>query len=249
MKKNNGGYIVIETLISFMLFLFLIVSILSLVNIVTLQARIHYAMTQAAQTISMYSYVLHLTGADEVLANADTNAQKVTVGVAEFQTNINGLLDGINSMDTDGAMNSGNALVDQASSTVDDIAENPEEMIATLLNYGIDTSLDYLFSALVRPLVGRYLTNGSLNGNEYLASVNVIDGLDGLDFFNYDPAGGKGGHANLIDSTGAMQLVVVYEIEYSFGALPLPFDDPKLKVTQAVKTQLWLGGNGDGFAG
>ena len=63
MKKDDNGYIVVETIFSFTLFVFLIISILSIINIVTVQARVHYAITQAAETISMYSYTLDAMGA------------------------------------------------------------------------------------------------------------------------------------------------------------------------------------------
>ena len=58
MKRDQGGYIVVETIACFTLFVFLMMSILSLINIVTVQARVHYAITQAAETLSMYSYTL-----------------------------------------------------------------------------------------------------------------------------------------------------------------------------------------------
>ena len=62
MRKDENGYIVVETVGSFMLFVFLMVSILTLVNIVTLQARVHSAITQAANTMSKYSYVQVIAG-------------------------------------------------------------------------------------------------------------------------------------------------------------------------------------------
>jgi len=43
---------------TFILFVFLSVSILGLVNIAALKARVHYAIAQAAETLSVYSYVL-----------------------------------------------------------------------------------------------------------------------------------------------------------------------------------------------
>ena len=49
MKRDEGGYIVVETITSFLLFVLLNISILSLINIVTVQSRIHYAVTQAAE--------------------------------------------------------------------------------------------------------------------------------------------------------------------------------------------------------
>ena len=51
MKRDENGYIVVETIGCFVLFVFLMTSILSLINIVTLQARVHYALTFDWQTL------------------------------------------------------------------------------------------------------------------------------------------------------------------------------------------------------
>ena len=53
MKRDEKGYIVVETLLAFVLYLLAMLSILSLVNISVVQSRIHYAITEACESISM----------------------------------------------------------------------------------------------------------------------------------------------------------------------------------------------------
>ena len=77
MGKDERGYIVVETIGSFLLFVLLVLSILSLINIVAVQARIHYALTQTAQTISMYSYTLDVIGVADAVANNAAQAERV----------------------------------------------------------------------------------------------------------------------------------------------------------------------------
>ncbi|MDR2599902.1 MAG: hypothetical protein LBC73_06445 [Oscillospiraceae bacterium] len=74
MRKDENGYIVVETVGTFIPFVLLVISILSLVNIVSLQAHIHFALTQTAKTMSMYSYVLHVTGVADSLMELDKKA-------------------------------------------------------------------------------------------------------------------------------------------------------------------------------
>ena len=45
---------------------------------------------------------------------------------------------------------------------------------------------------------------------------------------------------------GDVRIRVDYYIDYTFGALPLPFT--RLHVTQEVTTKAWLGGEGDGYS-
>jgi hypothetical protein len=65
MRKNENGYIVIETLMSFLPFFILMMFILSLVQIVALESHVHYALTQTAQEISIHSYVSKAGGGRE----------------------------------------------------------------------------------------------------------------------------------------------------------------------------------------
>ena len=129
------------------------------------------------------------------------------------------------------------------------IADDPKSFMQLMLNYGLDEGRNAIFGELARPLVGRYLSNGEMSGDEYLKSVNVIDGLDGLDFYEFtlfDLSSIGQSNSVLINQNGDIKLVVQYEIEYKFGALPLPFE-PKLAVTQMVVTKAWLNGSGDGY--
>lgn len=238
-KEDNDGYIVVETLGAFMMLLLLIVSILSLVNIVTLQARVHYAMTQAAHSISMYSYVFHVTGVDTVLSNANTRGDETRVEISEFQSELDALISGLGTLDTSAIESAGNALYNRGESVVND----PSAMVSAMLTLGIDSTVDAAARSIIRPLVGYYLANSTQSGDEYLKSVQVIGGLEGLNFAPTNMSS-----TNFIDSDGVLQITVQYDVNYSFGALPLPFD-PKLTITQGVKTKLWLGGSGDGYKG
>ena len=89
----------VETIGSFLLFVLLVLSILSLINIVAVQARIHYALTQAAQTISMYSYTLDVIGVADAVANNAAQAERVEQESDEFKQNLSQLLDGFESLD------------------------------------------------------------------------------------------------------------------------------------------------------
>ena len=238
MRRDEHGYIVVETIGAFMLFVLLIVSILSLVSIVTLQARVHYAMTQAAQTLSMYSYVFEITGLAEQFTDIGGKADSARINVNELKTNINGVFEGIDSLSVGGT---GKSAAGAAKSGYD-LFSSP----ANLVNLLIDDAKNALFSEFViKPLVGRYLSNGALSGDEYLKSMNVPGGLKGLHFcgFDYfDLSITSDMNSALIDKDGNIKLIVRYKVSYVFGALPLPFTE--LSVTQSVQTKAWLGGKG-----
>ena len=74
----------------------------------------------------------------------------------------------------------------------------------------------------------------------------VSGGIDDLEFYqlkNLSLVGSR--NSTLLTSSGDVKLVVEYDVDYSFGALMLPFS--KLHITQEVMTKAWLGGTGEGY--
>jgi hypothetical protein len=250
MSKDEHGYIVVETTISFMLFVLLNLSILSLINIVTVQARIHYAMTQAAETISMYTYTLDAMGVADHLVTSAQKAEKAESEINTFKSNVNSVISALESLDISGLYTAGQTTYSQVSSFAGSVQDDPEGMLQLFLNYGVQEGLDILFEQAVRPLVGRYLTNGEMSGDEYLTAAHVVGGLSGLDFNDFDLLDLKTTSSNdsrFLTGDGDVKLVVKYKIDYTFGALPLPFTE--LEITQEVITKAWLSGYGEGYTG
>jgi len=223
MHRDENGYIVVETVGTFIPFVLLVISILSLVNIVTLQARVHNALTQTAKTLSMYSYVLQVTGVADDFKAMDAKASGV-------RDNINSVLSGIDALSKSSVPDK--ESINKASNWVEEMAGDPKAAIQGFANFGLSKAQSAAFAELARPLVGRYLANGEMTGDEYLKSVRV--------------ANFKLTDCTMVDKNGNVKMTAEYEIEYTFGALKLPFN-PHLRVTQTVVTKAWLNGSGEGY--
>lgn len=256
MRRDENGYIVVETIGSFLLFVFLMISILSLVNIVTVQARIHYAMTQTAETVSMYAYTLEVLGVADHMQNSAQQAQKAETEIYTLQKNINEVLDQIESLNIDGIKASGQKTYDQVSDFVSSAREDPKAILQEFMNLGLQQAGSLAFESLiVSPLMERYLSSGTMSGDEFLRAFQVIDGIDGLDFadvdlVSFDTETGRftstaNNDSSILTANGNVKLTVRYKIDYTFGALPLPFGE--LEVTQEVMTKAWLNGLGEGY--
>ena len=74
--------------------------------------------------------------------------------------------------------------------------------------------------------------------------MRICAAMAGLHFYSPDL---QGNDSQLLTSEGNVKIVVQYDVDYHFGALVLPFDQPKLHVTQEVMTKAWLGGEGEGY--
>lgn len=246
---KNDGYIVVETIGAFIPFVLLMASILSLVNIVTLQTRVHYALTQAANTLSMYCYALDAVDIADKLMRINSDADQVRDEIDEVMTSVADALKGIGSLPAHdgGALDTPDPEMNY--SYEESVTDNPDYVIEKLINFALGESIEVLTERIVRPIVGRYLANGAQSGDEYLKSVNVTGGLKDLHFAEFFlPNPGSIGHRNsmLISGSGEIKLVVIYAVEYKFGNLRLPFK-PSMKITQTVVTKAWLGGAGKGY--
>lgn len=249
-----------ETIGCFILFVFLNAFILSLISIVVVQARIHYALTQAAQTLSMYTYTLEAMGVADHLVNVAERSEGVQQGANDLISNINEVMEAINGLNLEQARASGEATYNQVNGFINRVQDDPMDVLQDFMSFGLYKTGNAALMELVAPLVGRYLNNGELSGDEYLNSFHVANGLNGLDFYkfdlvSYDPETGQitnlaNNDSVLLDSSGNVRLIVQYDIDYSFitgGAFPMPFE--KLHVTQEVMTKAWLNGKGEGYHG
>ena len=251
MNKNENGYIVVETIGAFVPFVMLVISILSLVNIVTVQARVHYALTQAANSVSMYSYTLEVLGIANNLTTLSNKADRVSGEANAMRDDINSVLGGIDSLSAVfGAAQSIGSIADRALGWGEDVAGDPQGSLQLLMNYGLSELRSFAFEQLVRPMVGRYLSNGAISGDEYLRRAGVVDrrtgeeGLRALQFYRMINFGRE--NSELIDTDGNIRLAVEYEIMYTFAGIRLPFS-PTLRVKQTVVTKAWLNGSGEGY--
>ena len=216
MCRDERGHIVVETVGTFIPLTLLIISILSLVNIVTVQARVHYALTQTAMTLSVYSYALEVTGVANSLTTLDNKSSRVVGEVSSVLGGLSSAFSGINSM-TGGTF----ANIEDSISTMDRLVNDAK--------HGL---MGQMLNGLIRPIIIGYLSNGDVSGEEYLQRFGVRN-------FRLGPS-------VLLDRDGNIKLTVQYEIDYTFGALPLPFG-PTLSVTQTAITKAWLNGSGEGY--
>ncbi len=253
MKKDENGYIVVEAIGAFVPFIMFIVTILTLVNVVTTQARMHNALTQTANTLSLYSYVLHAMGADEIIMGIDGNFKEVTDGAQEIKTNINTVFTSLNNFDVQTAVDASHAAAGGITDAASGALSDPQNALQMLLSYGVGEAKNELFEYLVRPMIAHFLVNGDMSGKQYINAFNIVDGVDGLvlnDGANIiDLSATSEDDSSFINSEGEIKLIVRYDITYDLWGIILPVEEPKLSFKHTVVTKAWLGGRGEGYAG
>lgn len=249
MKEHEDGYIVVETVMAFTLYLFAVLSILTLINVVVVQSRVHYAITEACETISMYSYLLEVNGDAEHLMKQEEVADGVDARLQGTVDNINGIVDGALDFDGDAISNG----IDGVQDSWDGF--NPK---VELSNFALQRGKNFAFAKLMEILSLHYLNNGigddgvsRQKGEDFLSGFGVEDGLHfwgtygmGINELHLEVQTGGDG-SKFLDADGNIVISVNYTVQYQFGTLNLPFD--ALEIHQVVKTKAWLGGEGEGY--
>jgi hypothetical protein len=118
------------------------------------------------------------------------------------------------------------------------LVSNPNDLLVGIIYMAADaaaTETKSLFAQYASiALTGKYLKNNDMTADEYLRSMGVIDGYDGLDFSNSSVFCDSG--KRLVD------IVVEYDIDLSFVKLLIP--KGKLHMVQRVTVAGWIDGDG-----
>lgn len=245
-KDSESGAIVVEATISLTAFVFAIFTILSVVNICYIQARISSALDSAAKEIAQYSYLYFKMGLDkkEAELNKGTEEARETTEDTVDQTVLfmNALSDANNSastLDFDGlkeSINVGSKSVETLyHDYADKLADHPKEFImgfAKLAGVELKEELKvYLAQVMAKGFMAKNLKAfKDDNPDAFLKRYRVVDGLNGLDFdYSALMAYGK---------SNKIQLVCTYDVQ----VIKLLNIDFKFKFRQIAKTNAW--GNG-----
>ena len=204
MGKDEKGYIVVETLIAFTLYLLAILSILSLVNISVVQSRVHYAVTEACESVAMYSYVFQATGQAKHITGMSGKAETAEANAQTVVENLNQIINSVQSLDLSGVKGGVQGAI-QASSRI---------RVKDVLAMMVQSIKDSIFAECMNTLSNHYLDNYDSNGSvkqtgeEYLKANNVKDTLTfngnyeiGFNDYNISLSLGDGG-SHFLDKKG-----------------------------------------------
>lgn len=257
MKKNRErGAIVVEATISLSVFIFVIFTILSVVNIYYVQAKMNIALTMAAKEISQYSYLyykLGIDGVDSSMADGTEDAQATaTATIDGVDSLISSLSDGTESAqsgDFDSMVSSVESGMSDVGSLVsmyqEQIGDDPTQFIIGIGKLAGNEIWEEVKSAVGAAMATMYMQKNlrEFEGDSaeaFLERHNVVDGMDGLDFtytslFDTESVGDD-------EQSGMIQLVVTYDVE----VIKLLNIDITYTFRHCAQTRAW--GNGISLA-
>lgn len=254
--REESGSVTIEATISLSAFMFTIVTLLTIVNICLVQAKISVAINSTAKELSHYSYMYSLTGIPgskaELVKKADGTAQdvnsvlsKANTVFTEIQnignatrvesTDISGMLSDIETS-YNNASSAGGALKEQLM----ELSKDPKGVAMGLAKMAAVDGWDFATSRLIAAPLAKGLCKKNLvaekNGDveSYLRGLGVVPSsngsyYDGLDFSK----------STLFPSdSNEIRITVSYDVKV-IALLPIDFS---FHFTQTAVTHGWLCG-------
>ncbi len=217
-RKRQEGAVVIEATISLTTVMFLIVTILSIVNICLVQAKISTLTHGIAKDISNYTYIYTLMGLNEkeaaISAKADYSRKT---------------LDSLGDIASDSTQVFGK--ISELSKTVMD-KEFWESSLALVAQGGLDTVKGDVVDDLCKLAARKRLASMGTDADAYLRHLGIESGVGGLNFERSEVCSGGGDDIKII-------------VEYEVHLLKLLGVDFKFRFEQCAYTKTWCARSGD----
>jgi hypothetical protein len=258
--KKEDGVIIIDAAISLPIFMFLIITILSVVNICYTQSKIATALNETAKEISEYSYLYSLTGLNKKQAKLYKDTEQTR---GQLDQSIDGVHDLFSSFE-DGKKNIAAAQQDplanlttstkaintdiensknateKIKTVIDQIKDDPKKFVvgmAKLLgNEAINEAKSKLIAApIAKCMMKRHVVIKEGGDCEsYLKQLRIVKGADGtyLGGINF------GGSELFPDGNDEIILMAKYKIKV-LNLLPIK---QEIQFSQVAETDGWFGG-------
>lgn len=214
LKKLNKekGSVTIEATIALTSFMFAIVTILTIVNICMIQARMSIAINSTAKELSQYSYLYSLTGLQNSEKSLHEAGVEGTKDINQILNDINTVYNEIESLGETGNQTPDNIegittawdeavgkveKIEEAGSsledTISDIASNPKQLMFGIAKLAASETLELAKSRLIAAPLAKVMCQKHLvstkdgSTEDYLKQLGVVPSangsyIDGLDF-------------------------------------------------------------------
>lgn len=257
--KNELGSVTIEATLSLSAFMFTIVTILTIINICIIQAKMSNAINTTAKEISQYSYLYALTGLNNSQADLAAAGKENVLPINHVINDVGSVYDemqklggsatGISSDPKDisakwdeivgtleNLKGSGTALA----SDIEAIAENPKGIIFGIAKLAGSKAMDTVKSKLIMESLARAMCKKHLvntkggNVDTYLKFLGVVPDATGSYYKGLD----FDGSTLFPNGTNIIKVCISYDVKV-IALLPIDFS---FHFEQTAVTHGWLAG-------
>ena len=260
-KKGQKGALTVEATIALTSFLFMFITIYSLITICKAQAAIQVALNNSVKQIAQYTYLYGLTGFDESLKPIYEASSATAKDTQDFVNGIGKAFEAFSQLGSDAMTFTEDTSIEGISESIDKIskdyetsktlatesynklkeyAKDPKSLAIAFLKLlatdGLELAKSRLIAApICSSIVDNNLrTSSSDSAEAFCKRVGIVGGYDGMDFTS---------STILTKNTNDITIVVKYKIKV-IQLLPIDFT---FEFVQVAQTLAWIHGDGAGI--
>lgn len=247
--KQEKGVIIVEATFIIPMFIFLIITIMWVVNLCTAQAKIQMAINSAAKEISTYSYLYGLTGLNNKRAEMNESGSMATGSIDDAIDGVSKIYSGLSSASDSGqqavngdfsgakdSLEQGKSEIqsggDSLKGVYEKIKKDPKGFLISLANatgsVAIDSATGYVAGGMGKYFSEKHLETAKLSADEHMRKLGVVGGFDGIDF----------SHSRYCTG-GSDDIIIV--AEYQLKPIQFFKIDVKYNIVQTGRTKAWFG--------
>jgi len=244
-SDNERGAIVVEATVALAVFIFAIFTLLSVVNICYVQAKIGSSLATSTKEVSQYSFLYYKFGMNEFQAKMNDKNAESRATTDETIGGINTLMESFSSAKEDledgdfksliNSANTGTEEVKSLATLYKDQLKDPKKFIIGMASLAGEELLEEGKNRLGQLMCYSFMQKNLVESpaddpDSFLRRYHIKDGLDGLDF--------NGSSLMAYGKSNEVQMVVTYDIE----VVKLLGIDVNFTIKQCAKSSAW--GNG-----
>lgn len=219
MKDKEKGAISVEACIILFIFMFGMLALLGMINMVRGQIIVQNTLNQTAKEVSQYSYIVYRMGYLDYLRATNENKAEFDKKIAQYsdtskmQENLIGLMKQFSD--------------DGGQSFLDDMVKGLFGKASTMVT---DEANKQIIKAMAKNSIEEYAKSLG-NGEDYFKRIGIVDGINGItkdiqvDYCK--------------DAKHEIVICVEYKLEYKFPFIDISFDVP---IRLSTVTTAWAGG-------
>ncbi|WP_051206028.1 polymorphic toxin-type HINT domain-containing protein [Butyrivibrio sp. FC2001] len=244
-RDKEKGSVVVEATLSLSCFMFFIVTLLTLINICTAQAKVAVALNESAKEISQYGYIYGLTGLNqtqqEQYGYGETNRADIDDCI-EAANQVKDALVDISTVPTsvddawdkyEKAKNAKQTVTGTADTIYKNIKKNPQTycigLLKTCTNEAEEGIKGAIAGAIAKGLMYKHLSSETgQDPDKYLKHLGIKKGMDGLNLMS-----------SSVFTNGSDDITFV--CKYDIQVIKLLNIDYNYHISQVAKTMAWSG--------
>lgn len=256
--RNAKGSITVEAAIVLPLFISAFITVAFLIKLVYVHEMVQHAISETANELAVYGYVYHISGMQEIEEKEEGKSQLFgghLSTVFEAFSNIRNLSEQVDknikgSGNPSESDNQGDRIeavkntvklageageeLDKVLDIIGSVRDNPREELDSIASMLVSDAFDSIKAQVCLPIVRHYMkryinTDDVGDINKKLSGMNIVNGLEGLDF---------GDSRFFEDEDCIVDIIVKYKID-----IPVPIKViPSLQMVQRATCKAWTGG-------